>query len=293
MKISAATLIGNAIKFDYPIVESIKSLEPYVDEYVVNLKADSEDETEKLIMDNFGSNPKFKIFKSVWEGKDQGMAFFRNQTNKALDQCTGDWVFYLQGDECVHEDEMKNLRSIIEEADTAGKVAIAMNFLHFEKNYSKIKKNYSEGFDAYEKEVRIIKNGIGIRSSGDAMGFCYTQGPLAGQPVFINGIWGFGGAGDTGPASETLYRVSKLNMYHYGYIKKEETMLEKKLYLKEFYFSDPAMTEELKIIENGKIRSNGNKYKYSRQLNNFTGTHPSSMKERIEKFNKENPNLLD
>ena len=292
MKISAATLIKNAIKFDYPIIESIKSLEPYVDEYVINL-GDSEDETEKLVMDAFGSNPKFKIFKSVWEGKEQGMAFFRNQTNKALDQCTGDWIFYLQADECVHEDEMKNLRKLIEEADAAGKRAIALNFLHFEKNYSKIKKGYSEGFDAYEKEVRIIKNGCGIRSSGDAMGFCYTEEPYAGQMVFINGIWGFGGAGDTSPEAQVLYSISPLHMYHYGYVKSPRTMLEKKLYLKEFYFSDPAMTDELKIIENGKIRSVGDKYKYSRQLNNFEGTHPSSMKLRIKEFGENNPELLE
>jgi len=291
MRISAATLIKNAVKFDYPIIESIKSLEPYVDEYVINL-GDSEDDTEKLVMDAFGSNPKFKIFRSEWEGKEQGMAFFRNQTNKALDQCTGDWIFYLQADECVHEDEMKNLRKLIEEADASGKNAIALNFLHFEKNYSKIKKGYSEGFDAYEKEVRIIKNRIGIRSSGDAMGFCYTDGPLSGQTVFSNGIWGYSGAGDTSVGAQVNYIVSPLHIHHYGYVKSPKTMLEKKLYLKEFYFSDPAMTDELKIIENGKIRSVGGEYKYSRQLNNFEGTHPLSMKSRIEEFGKNNPELL-
>jgi glycosyltransferase involved in cell wall biosynthesis len=262
MKISAFTIIKNAVKFQYPIIESIKSLEPYVDEYVINL-GDSEDETEELILKNFGNNPKFIIFKSVWEGKDQGMAFFRNQTNLALDKCAGDWCFYLQADECIHDDDAKRFKSIIEDVDRKGHDAILFRFLHFEKNYSKLKKTYSEGFDAYGNEVRLIKNNKLIKSVGDAMGFGGVKSPV----------------------------LTDLRIFHYGYVKSPQTMLEKKLYLKEFYFGDPAFTDEMKIIENGKIRSDGDKYKYSRQLNDFTGTHPSSMKERIELFNQTYPEL--
>jgi glycosyltransferase involved in cell wall biosynthesis len=273
MKISAFTIIKNATKFDYPIVESIKSLEPFVDEYVINL-GDSEDNTDDLINSNFANNPKFKIFKSVWEGKDQGMAFFRNQTNKALAQCTGDWCFYLQADEAVHEDEMKSIRDTFAQADAENKKAIVFNFYHFEKNYTKTKKTYSEGFDAYEQEIRAFKNGIGIFSHGDAMGFAYSDLRA-----------------DLKSVPERLL-VSPMHIYHYGYVKNPKTMLEKKLYLKEFYFNDPTFTEDQKVIENGKIRSVGDNYKYSRQLNDFTGTHPSSMLSRIEEFNKSNPELL-
>lgn len=266
MKLSAFTIIKNATKYDYPIVESINSLLPYVDEYVINL-GDSEDDTDKIIANNFERNPKVKMFKSKWEGKDQGMAFFRNQTNIALGQVTGDWAFYLQGDEAVHQDEMVNLRSEIEKADAAGAEVITFNFLHFEKNYSKTKKTYSEGFDAYEVEIRLLKNGIGIQSVGDAMSFAKPGAQLRGYH-------------------------SPLHIYHYGYVKSPKTMLEKKLYLKEFYFNDPTFSEDQKVIENGKIRSVGDQYKYSRQLNDFKGTHPTSMLHRIEEFNKNNPELL-
>jgi len=268
MKISAFTIIKNATKYDYPIVESIKSLEPYVDEYVVNL-GDSEDNTDELINSNFASNPKFKIFKSIWEGKDKGMAFFRNQTNKALEQCTGDWVFYLQGDECVHHDEMAKIRDAFVDADKNGKQSILFDFLHFEKNYTKTKKTYSEGFDAYEREIRAFKNNGNIFSHGDAMGFAYKD---------LNA--------DLKSVPERLY-ASNLHIYHYGYVKSRRTMLAKKQYLKDYYFSDPTFTEDQKVIENGKIRSEGDKYKFSRNLNDFTGTHPSSMSERIKNFVEE------
>lgn len=272
MKISAFTIIKNATKYDYPIVESIKSLEPFVDEYVVNL-GDSEDDTDKIINDNFGSNPKFKIFKSVWEGKDQGMTFFRSQTNKALEQCTGDWVFYLQADECVHESEMATIRDVFAAADAQSRQAIVFDFYHFEKNYTKTKKTYSEGFDAYEQEIRAFKNTGNIYSHGDAMGFAYKDLKA-----------------DLKQVPERLF-VPGLHIYHYGYVKSPKTMLEKKLYLKEFYFSDPTFSEDQKVIENGKIRSVGDQYKFSRQLNDFTGTHPSSMAERIAAFNKNYPEL--
>ena len=263
MKISAATLIKNACLYAYPIVESVNSLLPYVDEYVINL-GNSDDDTTKLVTDAFGSNPKVKTFESVWEGKEQGMAFFRNQTNKALEKCTGDWIFYLQADEAIHEHDAIRIRYAIEDAEKNGCDAIAFNFLHFEKNYKKTKKTYSEGFDAYEKEVRLIKNNGNIKSVGDAMSF--------------GGI--------------TKACIRDMNIFHYGYVKDPKTMLEKKLYLKEFYFNDPSFSEDQKVIENGKIRSVGDKYKFSKNLNDFNGTHPSSMKQRIEDFNQRNPELL-
>ena len=48
MKISAFTIVRNAIKLNYPVVESIQSILPVCDEFIVNV-GKSEDETLKLI----------------------------------------------------------------------------------------------------------------------------------------------------------------------------------------------------------------------------------------------------
>ena len=258
MKLSAATLIKNATKLDYPIIESVNSLLPYVDEYVINL-GDSGDNTSDLVRSWYGGFTHVKLFDSKWEGKEQGMAFFRNQTNKALDACTGDWIFYLQADEAIHEDDAKRIKGIVEEADKHGYDAIAFNFLHFEGDYDHTKLTYSQGADAYEQEIRLIKNNGKIKSVGDAMSF--------------------GGV--------TKIYMSDMRIFHYGYVKSRKTMLIKKLELKDFYFNDPTFTEEQKVIENGKIRSDGDKYKFSRSRNDFTGTHPSSMADRIKNFVEE------
>jgi len=263
MKLSAFTLIKNAIRLQYPIIESINSLLPNVDSYCINL-GDSDDATDKLIFDNFGSNPKVKIFKSIWETKESGMLFFRSQTNKSLDECQeSDWYFYLQGDEAINDDDASRLRNTLEDADKNGCDAVVFNFLHFEKDYAHTKKGYSEGMDAYDQAVRVIKH-KGIRSVGDAMGFSGITKPY----------------------------ISDLTIMHYGYVKSAETMLAKKIELKEYYFSDPTFTDDQRVIENGKIRSVGDKYKFSRQVNDFTGKHPTSMLKRIEEFYKNNSELL-
>ena len=48
MRISGFTIVRNAVKFNYPAVESIKSILPICDEFIVNV-GDCEDETLELI----------------------------------------------------------------------------------------------------------------------------------------------------------------------------------------------------------------------------------------------------
>src|ERR1700730_16670766 len=102
MKVCAFTFVKNAIKYDYPVVESIKSVLPIADEFIV-CAGDSEDDTEKLI----GSidTGKFKIIHSVWDKniREEGRVL-AVETDKAIDATPddADWLFYLQADEVVH-----------------------------------------------------------------------------------------------------------------------------------------------------------------------------------------------
>lgn len=274
MKLSAFTLIKNAIKFDYPIIESVNSLLPIVDEYVINI-GDSTDETRELVHQAFGSNPKCVLFDSVWEDQSKGTSFFSNQTNKALDRCTGSWAFYLQADEAIHEDDYSNILAAVLLAESQNKKAIVFDYLHFEKNYSKLRKTYSEGFDCYEDEVRIFKNDGSVMSWGDAQGFCKKDR----YGLSLRKI-------------EDELLMSHINIFHYGYVKPAKKMLDKKKALNEFYFNESHFSESQKHKELAKIKNAKDEYEFSFQLNDFNGTHPKSMKERREKFEKENPELL-
>ena len=64
MKVSGFTFVRNAVKYDYPVVESIRSILPAVDEFIVNVGR-CDDGTLELIRSI--RDPKIKIVESVWD----------------------------------------------------------------------------------------------------------------------------------------------------------------------------------------------------------------------------------
>src|SRR5215470_5036960 len=101
MKVSGFTFVRDAVRLDYPVVESIQSILPIVDEFVVNV-GESSDGTLDLIR-SIGS-PKLRIIVSAWNPNFvTGGYVLAQQTNIALFNCTGEWAIYLQSDEAVHE----------------------------------------------------------------------------------------------------------------------------------------------------------------------------------------------
>ena len=102
MKVSGFTFIRNAIKYDYPVAEAIKSILPICDEVVVAV-GKSEDETLLLIKN---IDPKVRILETVWdETLKEGGEVLASETNKAFHGVdnNSDWCFYIQGDEAIHE----------------------------------------------------------------------------------------------------------------------------------------------------------------------------------------------
>ena len=104
MKVSGFTFCRNAVKYDYPVVESITSALPLCDEFVVNVGR-CDDGTLELIQSIH--DPRIKIVESVWdESLRKDGLIYSHQTNIALSHCKGDWAFYIQADEVVHEDDL-------------------------------------------------------------------------------------------------------------------------------------------------------------------------------------------
>src|SRR3954462_14807996 len=99
MKVAGFTIIRNAVKFDYPVLEAITSVLPLCDVFYVGV-GNSEDETRKLI-ENIGS-PKIRISDTVWNDSLRvGGAVLADETNKVFDviPLEFDWCFYIQSDE--------------------------------------------------------------------------------------------------------------------------------------------------------------------------------------------------
>lgn len=168
MKISGFTFVRNAIKYDYPVVESITSILPVVDEFVVSV-GNSEDNTLQMIKSI--ASPKIKIIHSVWDDTlREGGKVLAVETDKAFAQIAADsdWAFYLQADEVVHE---KYHETILREAKkylNAPKVeGLLFKYLHFYGTYDYVGATRRW----YNREIRIIRNDKNIHSYRDAQGF--------------------------------------------------------------------------------------------------------------------------
>ena len=103
MKISGFSFTKNADTLYYPAVASIRSVLPLCDEFIIVVgKSSPGDRTRELI--KAINDPKIRIIDTEWENRPKtGTHIFGDQTNIALDACIGDWCFYLQSDEVVHE----------------------------------------------------------------------------------------------------------------------------------------------------------------------------------------------
>jgi glycosyltransferase involved in cell wall biosynthesis len=125
MTVSGFTFVRDAVRLDFPLRESITSVLPICDEFIVNVGR-SNDGTRRLV-DAIGS-PKLVVFESDWDPAlfVKG-AINAQQTNLALDRCTGDWCFYLQADEVVHEDELERIRDCMRRStDRSGVEALSL-----------------------------------------------------------------------------------------------------------------------------------------------------------------------
>ena len=94
MKIAGFTIIRNAIKYDYPVVEAITSILILCDEFYVGV-GKSDDDTRNLISSI--NSEKIKIIDTVWDDNlRQGGAVLAIETNKVFDAIPNDfdWCFY-------------------------------------------------------------------------------------------------------------------------------------------------------------------------------------------------------
>jgi hypothetical protein len=167
MKVSGFTFIRDAVRLDYPIIESIQSILPIVDEFVVNVGV-SNDDTIALVR-GIGS-PKIRIIESNWNPNlVQGGYVLAQQTNIALFNCTGDWAIYLQSDEAVHERDHTVLLNLMARYRADDEVeGLLLQRVSFYGDYETILNVHPL---RSELVCRVVKPHRFVLSRGDALGF--------------------------------------------------------------------------------------------------------------------------
>ena len=164
--ISGFTVVRNGVLMGYPVLQSIRSLLPLVDELVVGV-GQSEDTTRELIA-GIG-DPKIKIFDSHWDtGKTKGGLILSEKTNEALAHCQNDWCFYLQADEVLHEADLPAIAKAVQANHEDPAIqGLLFQYVHFYGSYSTV----ATSRKWYRNEVRVVRRSSGIQSHNDAQGF--------------------------------------------------------------------------------------------------------------------------
>jgi glycosyltransferase involved in cell wall biosynthesis len=250
MKVSGFTFLRNGQRLGYPFVESIRSILPLVDEFVVAL-GPCDDDTEKML--RAIGDPKIRIIPTQWNerirpGYSVNGFVYGQQKSIALFNCTGDWAFYLEADEVVHENNLPKIRASMEKhLDDPRVEALAFDYLHFYGNANTVV--WSPGW--YRSEVRIIRNTIPAWSS-EALFFNVVDGHKKSR---------YPRAAHTGAT-----------IYHYGWVRSETQMNLKAAAVHKYWDEKPAAVVDYSKIDPQVLRP-------------FTGAHPKIVQDWLPKAN--------
>jgi hypothetical protein len=166
VRISGFSFARNAVELDYPLREALQSLLPVVDEVVVAVAPGSPGDDTRGVVESI-DDPRVRILDAEWDATRQHLAY-SDLTNVALAACTGDWCLYLQADEVLHEDDAPTLRARCEELRDDSRVeGLLFDYLHFFGDYRHVQR----GQGWYAREIRVVRNRIGVRSVRDAQSF--------------------------------------------------------------------------------------------------------------------------
>ena len=244
MKVSGFTFLRNGHRLGYPFVASIRSILPLVDEFVIAL-GPCEDDTEKLLREI--GDPKIRIIHTQWNERlrpDYSVKGFvyGQQKSIALFNCTGDWAFYLEADEVLHENDLPKIRAAMEKYLVDDRVeALAFDYLHFYGNQNTIA--WSPGW--YRSEVRIIRNTIPAWSS---------------EALFFNVVEGH---------KKSRYpraAVAGATIYHYGWVRGEEQMNLKTAAVQKYWLNRETTAVDYTQIDPAILKP-------------FTGSHPRIIRD--------------
>lgn len=251
MKVTGFSFIKNALIYDYPIVEAIKSILPICDDFVVAV-GKSDDKTLELIQSI--DKDKIKIVETVWDDSlREGGRVLAEETNKAFQAIPedSDWAFYIQGDEVVHEKYLPVIKSTMEKHQNNKEVeGLLFKYLHFYGSYDYI----GASPRWYSHEIRVVRNNKSIYSYRDAQGFRIGDN----QKLKVKPIDAY--------------------VYHYGWVKPPESMQKKQEDFNKLWHDDDWVDKNV---------AKGEEFDYSMVdfLQVFKGDHPKVMKERLQSKN--------
>ncbi len=249
MKLSAFTMVRNADKYYFPVKESIQSVLPIVDEFVIALGDNDPGDRTREFIESIGSE-KIRIIDRIWSEEDfVESKIFAKETSFALSQCTGDWCLYLQADEVIHEKDHEAILEGCKRYLPHKKVdGLLFNYNHFFGDYD----HYLPYHGWYKREIRIVRNNAGIYSYKDAQSFRKNND----EKLNVVGL--------------------NAEIFHYGWVRPPELMQSKKKEHDAIHNGTESAEDQYKL------KPNEFDYGPLNKVPRFEGTHPAVMEDMIE-----------
>ena len=251
MKVSGFTIIRNAVRLDYPVVEAIRSVLPLCDEFVVAVGR-SDDNTIELVR---AIEPeKVRVIETVWDDSQrEGGRVLALETDKAFAAVSPDtdWCFYIQADEVLPEQYIDTVReAMVQQLNNRHVDGLLFNYRHFYGSYDYV----GTSWKWYRREIRVIRNDKSIFSYLDAQGFRKR------------------------PNRKLRVKLVDAEIYHYGWVREPKAMRRKQVAFSQLYHDDQWVEANLPKEE---------EFDYSQvdSLERFTGIHPQVMENRIRRLN--------
>lgn len=240
--ISGFTFIRNGVELGFPFEASIRSLLPLVDEFVVVVGKSNDDTLARI---HAIGSPKIRVIETIWNERmaDRGFVYAQ-QKMMAQFACTGDWAFYLEGDELVHQAELANIRASVDQHhDNPAVEALVFDYFHFYGTPDFVANSPAW----YRRECRLIRNTI--RSyAPDGQYWLITADHKKGR--------------------NPQAALANAHIYHYGWVRSNEAMQKKMAQVSKFW-SHGAPTIRYSQFD-------------AQVLQPFTGTHPELIKPWLE-----------
>lgn len=238
ISISGFTFIRNGVELGFPFEASIRSLLPLVDEFVVAVGRGNDETLARVLAIG---DPKIRVIETLWNERmaDRGFVYAQ-QKMIAQYSCTGDWAFYLEGDEVVHEEDLAAIRASVEKHHGNPAVeALVFDYHHFYGSAQWV--SVSPGW--YRRECRLIRNTIRSYAPDGQYWLVTTEHKRPRNPQAA---------------------LANAHIYHYGWIRRNEDM-QKKLDQVSKYWAD-STTMQIKYSQFD-----------ARALKAFKGTHPQAV----------------
>ncbi len=255
----------NAHKLYYPMRYAIESILPIVDEFVVVLGDNDADDDTRREIEQIKSD-KVRIINTVWdiEKYPRGMEH-AHQTDIAMKECRGDWLFYLQSDEVVHEKYLavieNRCRELLDDKEVEG---FLFKYHHFWGDYQHIQDTHCW----YRKEIRIVRNIPDIHSWESAQSF--------------RRIPDFDGVNYRQQENTFKLKVAELDayIYHYGWVRPPIVMQNKIQAFSMNHKGRELVEKQIREKKFEKIFDYGN----LKKLSTFKDSHPAVLQPWIDKF---------